>query len=171
MSLPTRPKFSWDGKTVPWTDGYGPQERYAEEVAAWCSYHDLIPETSRDHYPKNVRGILLKSQLFGRARDLVRTVTDADLQSEDGAKKVVAAIYKRDTLTVLSDVYTDFNALVCARRGTTESFKNYEVRFAALVSKFNAHGSSLSLPQTITALMLMASSGIEDNHRVSILAC
>ena len=168
--LPNRPKFSWDGKTVPWTDGHGPQDRYAESVAEWSMYHDLLPMGNANRYDKKIRGTILKSQLFGRPRDLVRSIAAEDLQSDMGVQHVVNAIYKRDTLTVLNDVYVDFNNLVSAKRGQTESFRNYDMRFAALVSKFNAHGSSLQLPESITAFMLMSSGNIDDSNRVSIMA-
>lgn len=92
------------------------------------------------------------------------------LQSDDGAKHIANSIYKRDSLTGLSTLYTDFNNLVSYVHGSNVSFKNYETRFAALISKFNGHGASLNLPESITAFMIMSSADINDSHCVSILA-
>lgn len=100
----------------------------------------------------------------------MRSVTTEQIKSANGAKNVVNVVYKRDKLRVLSDVYYDFNKLISARRRGNEEFKNYEARFGTLLSKFNAHGSSLQLPESITALMLISTYVINDNHRVSILA-
>lgn len=83
---------------------------------------------------------------------------------------VVEATSKRDTLTVLNEVYEDFHALLIVQRGANESFKNYESQFAALVSRFNAHGLSLHLSEPILAFMPTTSAGIANNHRVSMLA-
>lgn len=55
------------------------------------------------------------------------------------------------------------------REERTNCSKNYESLLAALVSRFNAHGLSLRLPEHILVFMLMTSAGIADNHRVSIL--
>ena len=75
--LPSRPRFSLDAKSIPWTDGVGSQEQYAERVREWCRYHDLLANNCANKIPHNVRGTLLKTQLFGRARDLVRSLDPA----------------------------------------------------------------------------------------------
>ena len=83
-------------------------------------YHDLLPMGNANRYDKKIRGTILKSQLFGRARDLVPSIAAEDLRSYMGVQQVVNAIYTRDTLTVLNDVYFDFNNLVSEKRGQTE---------------------------------------------------
>ena len=70
------------------------------------------------------------------------------------ANRVVQSIYKRDSLTVLFDVYKNFTTLILERRGTIESFKNYVIRFATLLAKLNAHGTELNTPEPINAFML-----------------
>lgn len=47
---------------------------------------------------------------------------------------------------------------------------NYESRFAALLSRFNSHCFSPSLPEPVVSFTLMASANIEGNCRVSMLA-
>lgn len=168
--LPSRPKFGWDTKNVPWTDGIGPQDRYAEAVQLWCCYHDMLPLNSTNRIAKKVRGILLKSQLFGRARDLVRSLDWSLIQSEEGAEHIVRAIHKSDPLTLLSDIFGDFNRLIVARRGESESFKGFEGRFAALVSKFNSHSVNTSLPESLTAFLLLFCARVDDTQRISILS-
>ena len=128
---PQRPKFSWDISNVPWTDGRGNQEEYANAVKLWSNFHDLLPATNSDKIPSALQGIMLQSQLYGRTRDVVKKVDPADIKKEGGAQLIVNAIYKRDPLSVMSEVYTAFNEVLNTKRGTSESFQNFESRFEA----------------------------------------
>lgn len=51
------------------------------------------------------------------------TISDSDIQSNNGSKVVVDAIYKRDALSAVSDVYQNFMSLLNTRRGSTETLK------------------------------------------------
>lgn len=62
---------------------------------------------------------------------MARSVPKEVLVSESGSTAIVNAVYKRDGLSVLNDVYTLFNELVSTQRH--ESFRNYEYRFGALL--------------------------------------
>lgn len=59
---------------------------------------------------------MLQSQLYGRARELCITISDSRTQSDNGSKVVVDAIYKRDTLPIVNDVYQNFMSLLNTRR-------------------------------------------------------
>ena len=83
--LPKRPKFSWDLKSAPWTDGKGSQEQYAEAVELWKLYHDSLADGTSGKIPKKLQGVILKSQLYGRARDFARSVEKSVLVSEGGS--------------------------------------------------------------------------------------
>ena len=168
--LPKRPKFSWDLKTAPWTDGKGSQEQYAEAVELWKLYHDSLAEGTAGKIPKNLQGVVLKSQLYGRARDLARSVTQGELVSEDGSKAIVNAVFKRDGLSVVSDVYTLFNELVMTRRHENESFQNYESRFAARLSKLNSYALSTRLCEALSAFLLLSNAHVDNSQKISILA-
>eukprot|EP00171_Calliarthron_tuberculosum_P001315 IDg1315t1 len=113
---------------------------------------------------------MLQSQLFGRARDLCKGIPSSDIQSPTGTAAIVRAVYKRDPLTVVSEVYYDFLSLLNLKRGSNESFKGYESRFEAQVSKFNAHSQKFTVPEALTAFMLLANSGVDSGQRISVLA-
>ena len=113
---------------------------------------------------------MLKSQLFLRAKDLVKKVPDSVIESDDGAVAIVKAVYKRDALSTVTDVYHDFMNLLNLKRGQNESFKNFESRFEATVSKFNSHSDSSKIPESLTALMLLANSNVDSGQRISVLA-
>lgn len=168
--LPKRPKFSWDIKSVPWTDGRGNQEEYANSVALWSAFHEKLPNNNSNKIPSELRGIMLQSQLFGRARDLVKKIDDEVIHSPDGAYAIVKAIHKRDALSAVSSVYQDFLRLLGTKRATNESFKNYEARFEAQLSRFHAHSNSCFLPDALTAFMLLANANVDTSQRISVLA-
>ncbi len=73
-ALPTRPKNAWNARDAPWTDGRGNTELYHASVLQWCRYHDLLPDDNSLKLPKNVRGLILQGQLYGRAVDLAAVI-------------------------------------------------------------------------------------------------
>lgn len=166
----SRPKFSWDMRTAPWTDGRGPQDEYADAVDRWSDFHDLLDYKNPNKIPKTLRGTMLWLQLSGRAKDVARKIPRDILMSENGANAVVAAVHRRDPLSVVSTVYSDFANLVSARRSDNESYKAFESRFEAAVSRFRSHGDQITIPEPLLALMLLNGARVDDNQRVSILA-
>ena len=169
-SLPSRPKFSWDTRNPPWTDGRGNQEEYARAVTQWATFQDGLPDSNSNKIGIPLRGICLIAQLFGRAKDLCMGLTAEQLASSDGVKLIVSTIYQRDPISVVSEVYKDFNDLVFTRRGQNEAFKNFESRYAAQLSNFNANGSSVTFPEALSALMLLSNAGVDDGQRISIIS-
>ena len=82
----------------------------------------------------------------------------------------MSTVYKRDTLSVVSRVYEDFSHLFSIFRGTNESLRNFELRFAAQLSKFHSNGKLISPHESLTAFMLLNNSCVDDAHSVSILS-
>lgn len=70
LLLQSRSQSSWDLKKIPWTDGKGLQEDYTKAVSRWIHFHDQLPDSNGNKIPDALRGIMLKSQYYGRARDL-----------------------------------------------------------------------------------------------------
>ena len=70
----------------------------------------------------------------------------------------------------MSEVFKDFTELVITRRGQNEAFKNFESRYAAQLSNFNANGSSVCFPEALAALMLLSNAGVDDSQRISIIS-
>lgn len=167
--LPNRPKLSWDIRSTPWTDGRGSQEGYARAVKLWEQFHDILPEANPNRVSKELRGICLKSQLFGCAYDLCSSISDDDIASDFCAQKIIPAIYIRDSLSVTSQVYNDLNQLRSVKRNATDSYKSYEDTFASQVAKFSAHVNELMIHESLLAMMLMSGSNIDDAQRIQIL--
>lgn len=170
IGTPSRPKFSWDLKSAPWTDGRGTQEEFPDAVERWCDFHDLLEEKNPNKISPRLRGVMLWSQLSGRGRDCARKIPKAVLMSEHGAHAILFAIYRHYPLFIVSSVFNGFTALVSARRANNESLRAFEVRFEAAVSRFQAHGSEISIPEPLLALMLLNNARVEDNQLASILA-
>lgn len=102
--LPTCSKFSWDGGNVSWTGCQEPKDKYAGAVEDWEACRDLLPDTNSKKYGKRVRGMIFKSQIYGPARDFVRSIPNDKYQSNSGALYIVSAIEKCNSLAVLSTV-------------------------------------------------------------------
>jgi len=168
--LPSRPKYSWDVRNVPWTDGRGDQAGYSRSVKLWRKFHAQLPANNSNKIPAELQGIMLQSQLFDRAQDLVKAVPEEDIESEDGADAIVKAVYKRDPLAVVKEVYGEFMGLVNTRRGEKEGFSNFESRFQAQVAKLNSHFVDTEFPEALTAFLLLGNANIDNSQRISILA-
>lgn len=169
-NLPSRPRFTWDAKSPPWTDGKGDQEEYRDAVHLWQMFNNALPASNNNKIPAALQAICLKSQLYGRAKDLCSGITDQQLTSDGAVELLVGRVYQRDALTVVSEAYRAFNALWSTRRNANENMKNFESRFSAQVAKFNSISTTTKLPECITALMLLSNSAIDDTQRVSVLA-
>ena len=169
-NLPSRPKYAFDLKNPSWTDGRGSQESYYSNVVLWKSMHDKLPAGHGIKIDPQLQGIVLKSQLFARAADLVKKLSEEDIMGNDGALRIARVIYKTDPLTVLTYSFSKFQSLLNTRRGSIETFRNFESRFDAAVSSFNAASPSAKLSQSLVAFLLLANAAVDDNHRISILA-
>lgn len=120
-SVPSRPRFSWDIKAIPWTDGKGDLLQFSKSVKRWCTLHDILPDNNRDKIVKKNRGIVLLSHLYGRAKDRCEGIEDEVLKAGDGVNLIVVAIYKRDALSVVSLFYQELQSLLSTRRFEKES--------------------------------------------------
>ena len=169
-ALPTRPRFAWDARSAPWTDSKGNEERFKVAVDDWKEFHDSLADTNPTKLPLNMQALVLKSQLYGQAVDLCAELSKEELKSDKGVSLIVNAVYQRDALSVISETFEGFNALLTTRRGHTETLKNFELRFSAAVTKFNSLSKTTKLPQCITALMLLSNANIDQSQRVSVLA-
>lgn len=67
----------------------------------------------------------LKSQFYGRVKDLCSGVTDDQLAGENALSLIEGAIYYRDALSVVSEDCEGFNKLLNTRKGPSESMKYY----------------------------------------------
>lgn len=130
----------------------------------------MLPDLNSNKVPLSLRCIILHFQPFERARDLCKGVPDSVIKSEDGAEAIVKAIYKRDALTVVSEVYQNFVAVFDTTRDWTETFKSFESLFDAQLPKFNASSPTTKLPHALTELMLLANSALDSSQRVCLNA-
>ena len=169
LDLPKRPLFSWDIRSVTWTDGQGNQEDYVSAVRSWTAFQGKLPDSNSKKIPKSLRGIMLHSHLYGSAKDICKGIPFDEIQSVDGVDKICKSLYEKDALTIVSNAYCDFLNLLMTKQGNHESFRNYESRFAASLAKMESHDSQ-ALPESVTAFMLLSNSNVDANQRISILS-
>ena len=144
--LPNCTRFSWDIRTVPWTEGKGSQEPYAAAVELWKLFYDTLPDSNANKLNATLHSIMLKSQLFSGAADLCKGLLNAEIISANGGQKIVDCVYQRHALAVVSDVYQEFMNLLGTKRGNSASFKNFESRFSAQIAKYHAHFTEVQIP-------------------------
>jgi len=144
-SLPTRPRFAWDTRSAPWADVKDNQERFKVTVEDWKEQHDSLPDINPNKIATSMQGLVLKSQLYGQASDLCSGLTKEQPKSDGGVDLIMNAVYQHDALSVISEAYDGFNALLNTRRGQNESLKNFETRFSAAVTKFNSLSTTTKL--------------------------
>ncbi|CAN8063104.1 unnamed protein product [Agarophyton chilense] len=115
-------------------------------------------------------GIVLQSHLYGRARDICKSIPSEKIQSANGAHAIVNALYLPDPLAVVSEVYQDFLTLLHTKGNRNESVKNFESRFQANVSRLNGHGEAAKLLEALVAFMFLSNCDVDNKQRVSVLA-
>lgn len=103
INLPGRPKNTWSVKNAPWTDGRGPTEDYHRAVRDWNHFMELLPDGHPEKLGQKVRGLFLKSQLFGRARDKADQIPDITAHPNDGAPAIENSIRRYDPMSSMKD--------------------------------------------------------------------
>lgn len=109
---PSRPRFKWDLRTCPWTAGKRSRDGYAAAVLDCSEYHDLLSNSNSNKIPSNIRGLQFKSQLFDCAADLIYDIARSTRIAENSADAIVKSIYKRDTMSVVTDVFNEYTKLM-----------------------------------------------------------
>lgn len=59
-TFPKRPRFAWDEKCPPWTDGKGNQDKFKAAVEDWKEFNNALPASSPNKVPTTLQGIVLK---------------------------------------------------------------------------------------------------------------
>lgn len=129
--LPSHPKFSWNIFATSWTNGCLNQESLAHAVKLREAFHDKFPASNFNRITADIRGICLKSQLFGRALDLTKGIADDVIASDQGIAAIVDARNKRNALSVVNEIYAYFIDILALHRRSKEGFKNCKTRSAS----------------------------------------
>lgn len=106
--------------------------------------------------PPTLQGIMLKSQLFGRAVDLGSHVSHDELTSANGSIVLAKAVYKTDSLSNITKLSGHFNELSHCARSERESLKQFQRRFEAQKCIFFSESCDTDvLPDAIICLPFM----------------
>lgn len=112
---------------------------------------------------------MIRSQLYGRARDICRSISDAKNQPAIGWKKIVEAVYKHDTLSVSSKVYQSYLEVLTTKRRSNGTFRKVKSSIRAHISKFNSTTTSCKTSAPLMAFTLLFNSSVDNNHTISVL--
>lgn len=114
--FPKYPRFSWDPRSVPWTNEKGNLEYYDSAVNSWEYFHDKLPDSKINKIPSSFRGIILHSHLYRRAKDLCKHFPSSEIESEGGVSKIRQTLDNiKYALSILSNSYSYFQNL-CQQR-------------------------------------------------------
>lgn len=169
FGLPSRSTFSCDIKSVPWTDGCGDQQDYEREVDNSCAFLDVLPNASSNKMFKLNRGIVLQSNIYGRAHDLCNAIYKDIIRSNDGVIAVKEAVNRDDSLRTISNAQSKRNTLLKTKRGHSKTFTKFEARFSAQRSKFNSLLSATYFPSAMAAFLLLTKAKVDAGQQFSIL--
>ena len=155
--------LSWDTRTVPWIDGKGKLDHYILWFKSGKHFTKrfLKPITTKSPRTCAVSCCILLS--YGLAKDLCKNFPFDVIESEHGANRICKAIHERGILSGISNTNHDLFPLLPTMRGQTENYRYYEVLFAAAIVKFNS-STHPSLPEFLTAFMLLFNSSIDSNQ-------
>lgn len=99
---------------------------------------------------------MLLSHLYGRARDVCISISDDVINPKSDTDTIVSAIHKRNQLTVVWIVHSELITLMNVKRIVGKSFCDFELRFNAQLSRFNALAKKVALTHSIFGLMKLA---------------
>lgn len=114
LDLLTCPRFFWDIRAVPWTDGKRDQHEYVKAVCRRSAFHENLPDGNSNKITDKNRGTVLLSNLYGSAKELCDKIEDVVL-NPDAAKStelIISTMYKRDPLSVVTVVYEELQKLL-----------------------------------------------------------
>lgn len=103
--LPKRTWFSWVIRTVPRTDGWGIQEDHGNAVKIWPSFYNQLVDSDYSRIPKVIRGILLHSHLYGRTKDVAKTLYSLKSSLTIFSIRYVR-LYTQRTISLFSSIHT-----------------------------------------------------------------
>lgn len=130
---PSHPKFSSDMRTCRWTDSRGDHEPYVSAVRRWCEYYYFFHVNNWNSKLPELHGLTLHAQLYDRAATLRQPIPGEIIGFIKGFDAIIDAFYKHDSQFILSSLYCDFSSFFATKRGSTETFQNFESRFCASV--------------------------------------
>ena len=145
------------------------QIEYVDAAKSWSSFQDKLPDSGSNKIPIGLCRIMLQSHLYELAKDLSKDLPLEEIESDEGVEKICKTLDKKGALTAVSNAYTDFPCSPLTKRGSNESFHNFESRFAAATAKMKSHGS-MTLPESLAAFILLANTNIDTNQRISIFS-
>lgn len=116
-----RPRFQWDVKNAPWSDGVGDQYEYVRSVRSRSVCMDALGTNRSNRVPKKLRRLLLQAQLRWRGKELTSHLSPEELVTGNGVEVIIDSLHNPDPHMVINKVYEAFNNLVNCKRSPNES--------------------------------------------------
>lgn len=98
---------------------------FGKEVRRSSAFHDNHPDINNNKLPRNLRGLMLISNLYGRAEALIEGRKDEIRAVDNGTKVFLKSIYKQGHQSVAVEVFDDLIAIIDTGRGKKGPFMKF----------------------------------------------
>lgn len=168
-AIPLRPKYSWNGQAVPWTEVVGYPLPYARALALWRQYHDSHKDSNPTKIPKASRGLCMLSNLYGRAEEYVSTIEQDILASDDATEMIVDGIFRSDAMTMKSFVLSELRSVHWTSRRSDEGYPAFQDRFSTQITRFNGLAPNISIQDSIEVCNFINHNNINASQRINVI--
>lgn len=145
-------------------------EEYGNGDKVWNSISEKEPDSNLNRASREPPEDMLRSELYGTARNICRLISDTTIPCDDGRKRLADASRKGEALSVLSEVYQTAITLLATTYGTKDTEQNFESCFNSQVFKLSSDFSSSKHPEPLKKYLLLASPAAENGQRTSVVA-
>lgn len=133
------------------------------------TFHNNLTQTNINRIDPKNRGISALSYICVHARDLCCTITQDVIDADDVTTLYVDAVFKKDSLSVVSNLYTQLQFLFRTFHCNVESFHRLKPRLNAQPNRCNSRSTSTTLPEAVSALFLLNNAEVYSTRNFSIL--
>ena len=85
------PGFPYYPRSVPWTHRNGNQNDYRIAVKSWKSFYNKFPNSDSNKISVSLGGMVLLTNLYRRAKDLVKCIPFSQIKSAEVVEKACEA--------------------------------------------------------------------------------
>lgn len=96
--------------------------------------------------------------------------SDDQIESANSADLNVPAVFSRDDLNIVSDIFTGFTVLLDTRSPANDSIMNFKSLFSAKIGELLLQDKTIRLEESLLSLLQSTQPGAEDSRKTSVLA-
>lgn len=119
------------------------------------SIHDSLHESHKHKIDLMDCGFVLLSHLFGNAHELCGSIQRKMLDSDDCSALIFDEVHKKDSFSVVTDVFTQLKSPIFTTFRRNESYRLFKARFNAQLHRYNEFRTHTTMSEAVCALLLL----------------